>query len=212
MTDPAPRMMPAERLATYERILAPVLPVLADPASPPEAVEYARGVWAKVTTLIDNLHGISAPQTAVNQKQARPQDARVRAREDPAIMIARLQQAAEREAAGLHHLRKGRHPCEAATRDGTPCQAPAIAGGSVCRRHGGAAPQVRVKASLTLLYLARYEAGQALDAAMGGPGEFDALCEWSRADNAVKRAKAKVEQIRELRAVQRRRKAAPPDP
>ena len=206
MTDPAPRMTPAERAATYERILAPVLPVLADPASPPEAVAYARGVWAKVTALIDNLHGIKPAQTPRSPEKARPHDARAHAREGTAAMIARLQQAAEREAAGLRKLRKGRHQCEATSRDGSQCRAPAIAGGSVCTRHGGGAPQVRVKASLTLLYLARHEAGQAWEAAKGTPGEFDALCELTKADNAVQRAEAKVEQIRELRAEQRRRK------
>jgi hypothetical protein len=35
-----------------------------------------------------------------------------------------------------------RERCNATRRDGEPCQAPAVKGATVCRRHGGAAPQV----------------------------------------------------------------------
>ncbi len=36
--------------------------------------------------------------------------------------------------------------CSATRRDGTPCQAPAVKGATVCRMHGGSAPQVRAAA------------------------------------------------------------------
>jgi hypothetical protein len=208
---------PAERAATLERILRAILPVLADPGAPPEAIAHARSTWQKVTELIDNLHGTrpeKAPrsQNGRSPEEARPQAARPRAREDPAAEIARLQRNAEREAAGFHKLRKGRHQCEATTRDGERCQAPAIPGGSVCERHGGAAPQVRVRAALFLLHEARSEAADTLTAMLGTPGELQAVVAWSKADNAVKRAEAKVDRIRELRAELKRLKGQRGDP
>ena len=39
-----------------------------------------------------------------------------------------------------------RRLCSAHTKAGTECRAPAIAGGLVCRMHGGSAPQVKDKA------------------------------------------------------------------
>lgn len=206
---------PGDRAAAMERIVHTVLPVLADPDSPADAVKRARAAWGKLTGLIDGLHGITTataagtpPETTVKPKQAQPHVARVRAREDIRDLVARLERAAEREAAGYHKLRKGRRQCEAETRNGGRCQAPAIPGGDVCRRHGGGAPQVRVQAALMVLYEARHEAHQAFTAARGGPGESDALCEFTKADNAVKRAEDKVQRIRELRAELRRRKAS----
>jgi hypothetical protein len=197
---------PAERAATLERIIRAVLPVLADPGAPPEAVAYARSTWQKVTELIDSLHDArpeKAPrsQNGRSPEQAPPHDGRAHARKD-APDEATLQQGAERQAAGLHRLRKGRRQCEATTRDGERCQAPAIPGGSVCKRHGGTAAQVRILAALFLLYEARSEAADTLTAAMGTPGELQAMVAWSKADNAVKRA----ERIRELQAELRRRK------
>ena len=44
----------------------------------------------------------------------------------------------------------GRRYCSARRSDGQPCQKAPIAGGSVCRTHGGSAPQVRRKAALRL--------------------------------------------------------------
>lgn len=51
--------------------------------------------------------------------------------------------------------------CTARRQDGEPCRAPAIKGGSVCRVHGGRAPQVRAAAARRLAegsVLARLEA------------------------------------------------------
>lgn len=48
-------------------------------------------------------------------------------------------------------LRKGRDRCTGHRRDGQPCGAPAIPGGTVCTRHGGRAPQVRLAATRVLL-------------------------------------------------------------
>lgn len=48
----------------------------------------------------------------------------------------------------------GRTPsnlCKATRRDGTPCRRPPIQGATVCRAHGGAAPQVKAKAQQRLL-------------------------------------------------------------
>jgi len=46
-----------------------------------------------------------------------------------------------------------RRNCSATTRSGKPCRGAAINGGTVCRMHGGAAPQVRRKAAMRLLDL-----------------------------------------------------------
>lgn len=43
--------------------------------------------------------------------------------------------------------------CHAHSKSGARCKQPAIAGGSVCRYHGGSAPQVRSKAALRLASL-----------------------------------------------------------
>jgi hypothetical protein len=118
-----------------------------------------------------------------------------------------MSRAHAREAAGLRKLRKGRSQCEATRRDGERCQAPAIAGGTVCRRHGGGASQVRINARHIQLLEARYTAYEAWAAARGTPGEFDALCATSRADNAVWRYEVKLERLRELRAQVRQLKA-----
>jgi len=50
--------------------------------------------------------------------------------------------------------------CKATRRDGTPCGAYAIRGGTVCRMHGGAAPQVKEAAARRLFEdrLARHAA------------------------------------------------------
>jgi len=48
----------------------------------------------------------------------------------------------------------GRTPsnlCKATRRDGTPCRRAPIQGATVCRAHGGAAPQVKAKAQQRLL-------------------------------------------------------------
>jgi len=44
-----------------------------------------------------------------------------------------------------------RRTCTAHTRDGTPCKNAPILGGTVCRMHGGAAPQVRARADARLI-------------------------------------------------------------
>jgi hypothetical protein len=118
-----------------------------------------------------------------------------------------MSRAHAHEAARPRKLRKGRHQCEATRRDGQRCQAPAIAGGTVCRRHGGGAFQVRLSARYMQLLEARYAAYKAWEAAQGTPGEFEALCATSRADNALWRYEAQVERLRELRAQVRQLKA-----
>jgi hypothetical protein len=115
-----------------------------------------------------------------------------------------ISRAHAREAARPRKLRKRRHQCEATRRDGERCQAPAIAGGAVCRRHGGGAIQVRINARYIQLLEARYTAYETWEAARGTPGEFDALCATSQADNAVWRYEMKLERLRELRAQLRR--------
>jgi hypothetical protein len=110
-------------------------------------------------------------------------------------------------AEGLHQLRKGRDRCGAARRDGGPCRAPAIPGGLVCRRHGGAAPQVAIRAKHMELLLARYVAHCDWQAARGTPGEFDALCRALQAGREVSGYEAKMRLLAELKAERKRRQA-----
>jgi hypothetical protein len=115
----------------------------------------------------------------------------------------------DREADGLHPLRKGRDQCTAHRRDGEECQAPAVPGMLVCRRHGGAAPQVLIKARHVELQAALHKAALAHQAAKGTPGEFDALCKWSHAEQELKVYEAKLATLSELRTELRQRKTAP---
>ena len=197
-------MTPAERAEAFERALRPALRVLADPGSPVEAVAFARDVLEQVTRLIDSLH--AAPRRgdlpAVSPESPSPHDARPRARKAPGDE--------DREADGLHPLRKGRDQCTAHRRDGEECQAPAVPGTLVCRRHGGAAPQVLIKARHLELQMALHDAAEGHQAARGTPGEFDALCKWSHAQRELKEYEAKLARLSELRAELRRRKATQP--
>jgi hypothetical protein len=195
-------MTPAERAETFERALRPAIRVLADPAAPAEAVAFARDVLDRVTRLIDALH--AAPRDgdlpAVRPDSPSPHDARAHAR-------AGLDNE-DREADGLHPLRKGRDQCTAHRRDGEECQAPAVPGTVVCRRHGGAAPQVLINGRHFELQLALNNAAREHTAAAGTAGEFDALCKWSRAERELKEYEAKLARLSDLRAELRRSKAA----
>lgn len=118
-----------------------------------------------------------------------------------------MTRARTREAAPPRKLRKGRERCTARRRDGQPCQAPAIAGGTVCRRHGGSAPQVAIAARHFTLLAARWAAHREYGQAKGTGREFDALCACLAADRAVLAYEAKLERLAELRAQVRRIKA-----
>jgi hypothetical protein len=109
----------------------------------------------------------------------------------------------DREAAGLRKLRKGRDACGAARRDGASCRAPAIPGGLVCRRHGGAAPQVVIAAGHEIRQLAAWAAARDLDQARGTPGQFEALCAWTAASRKLTEYERKLERLAELRAERR---------
>jgi hypothetical protein len=168
-------------------------------------VTYAQGVLDRVTGLIDRLH--AAPRSgdlpAVSPERPSPHDARAHAH--------KAHGDEDREADGLHPLRKGRDQCTAHRRDGEECQAPAVPGTLVCRRHGGAAPQVLIKARHVELQMALHNAAQEHQAAKGTPGEFDALCKWSHAEQELKVYEAKLATLSELRAELRQRKT-PPNP
>ena len=121
---------------------------------------------------------------------------RARAREDGA------------PADGLRKLRKGRERCTATRRDGQPCQAPAIEDGLVCRRHGGASPQVLIKVRHQQLQMALYSARRAWEDARGTPGDFDALCKVTYAERDLDAYEVKLRLLAELRAELKRRRAA----
>jgi hypothetical protein len=154
---------------------------------------------ARATHLLDQVLRQNAAEAAGTVPGADPVT-RAHAREsDPPT---------EREAAGLRKLRKGRDTCGAARRDGAPCQAPAIPGGLVCRRHGGATPQVVIAAGHELRQLAAWAAGRDLAEARGTPAEFEALCRWSAADRKLSEYEGKLARLAELRAGLHQRRAA----
>jgi hypothetical protein len=112
-----------------------------------------------------------------------------------------------REDDGLHKLRKGRDECTGTRRDGQPCRAPAIEGGLVCRRHGGSAPQVHLKAAHFLLQEVSYFAHLDWQEARGTPREFDALCRALQAQRDLDAYEDRLGQLAELRAEVRRIRA-----
>lgn len=181
-------MTSEERCEAFRRLLWPALAILADPGSDPTDVQRARAMLARVTRIIDQLHGL----TGLSGLSGRPHDARARARTEPdagaGTAQRELNQAREQE--GLHGLRKGRAQCEAVTRAGTRCRAPAVPGAFVCRRHGASAPQAARPAERFRLRAAVAAAASAAVAAKGTPGLFEALCRFSEAQNALARFEA----------------------
>jgi hypothetical protein len=111
-----------------------------------------------------------------------------------------------REDRGMRKLRKGRDRCTATRRDGESCQAPAVEGTLVCRRHGGSAPQVLIKARHQQLQMQRYIAYREWQEARGTPREFDALCRALQAGRELDAYEEKLGQLAELRAELRRQR------
>jgi hypothetical protein len=111
-----------------------------------------------------------------------------------------MTRAHAREDDGLHKLRKGRDSCSATRRDGEPCQAPAIDGGLVCRRHGGDAPQVQIAAKHLELQTSLHTATREFEEARGTPREFDALCRALQAQRDLDAYEVKMALLAELRA------------
>lgn len=142
-----------------------------------------------------------APAEAVPGKVPDP-ITRARAREATAT------ENAERQANGLHKLRAGREQCTATRRDGQPCDAPAIPGGLVCKRHGGGAPQVRIPAQHRQLQLAVWVASADFKAARGTPEQFEALCKVTAAERDLEAFETKLRLLREVQAYVRSKRAA----
>ena len=104
-------------------------------------------------------------------------------------------------------LRKGRERCGARRRDGQPCQAPAIEGGLVCRRHGGGSPQAQIKARHRVLMEASYFAHLEWQEARGTNREFDALCRALQAGRDLDVYEVKLLRLAHLRAAVKELKA-----
>lgn len=121
-----------------------------------------------------------------------------------AYPITRARGNSKRQAAGLHKLRKGREQCTATRRDGKRCRAPAVKGSTVCRRHGGAAPQVLFAAQRLVLLEARHAAYREWQQAMGTGREFDARCKFYAADRDVREWEARLDRLAELKAAVKR--------
>jgi hypothetical protein len=116
------------------------------------------------------------------------------------------------EAGRPRRLRRGRERCSAHCRDGQPCRAPAIEGSSVCRCHGGSAPQVQIKAKHRLLIEASHLAHLEWREALGTPGEFDALCKALQAQRDLGAYEVKLLRLAELQAAVKELKASPGSP
>jgi hypothetical protein len=190
-------LTPAERADSMAGILRPSLLILADPASSPEDVAGARGILERILELLDAIHPRGDPIPAERREPKTRAPAREAGRDDDEA----------RKADGLHPLRQGADQCSAHRRDGEPCQAPAVKGTLVCRRHGGAAPQVLIKARHLELQMALHDTAMGHQEAKGTPREFDALCKWSHAERELKEYEAKLADLSELRAELRRREA-----
>lgn len=118
-----------------------------------EIIRRARAAgYTEVAAKAVDLLARALRQIALDTYEADPMS-RARAR------VTRAREADE-PADGLHKLRKGRDRCTATRRDGEPCQAPAVEGGLVCRRHGGAAPQVQIAVKHQQLRMALYSANR----------------------------------------------------
>jgi hypothetical protein len=176
-------MMPAETLERFERVLA-----------------QARGtgnteVYDKTMFLfLEAVRLTTPPPDAVQETKPRPHDARARAREAAAA------DNAERKAGGMHKIRAGNETCGAKCRDGGLCQAPAVPGGFVCSRHGGNAPQVKIKAGHRRLQEALWFAYAEWQDGRDTPQGFDLLCETSAAERELAEYERKMRLLAELRA------------
>jgi hypothetical protein len=144
-------------------------------------------VYEKTVRLLMEAVSLYAPAEADHH-------ARARARK------ATAPENAERQADGLHKLRAGREQCTATRRDGQPCEAPAIPGGLVCKRHGGGAPQVKIAAQHRQLQLALWVASADFEAARGTPEQFEALCKVTAAERDLEAFETKLRLLREVQA------------
>ena len=119
-----------------------------------------------------------------------------------------ITRARAREDSGRRRkLRKGRDQCTAHRRDGEQCLAPAVEGAVVCRKHGGASPQVQIAAKHFVLMEAHYIAVREWGEARGTPREFDALCKALGARRDLDAYEAKLLQLAHLRAAVKELKA-----
>lgn len=183
-------MTPGERLARLDDLERGVRAILDGDAEP--------AVKLQATRHLDEIKELRRQAALLATRTATA---------DP-ITRAHAREAEERAENGLHPLRKGRDQCSARRRDGSQCQAPAVPWTLVCRRHGGSAPQVLIKARHIELQAALHNAVADYQAAKGTNREFDALCTASAARRDLDDCEAKLERIAELRARLRRQKAA----
>jgi hypothetical protein len=158
-------------------------------------------VYEKTVRLLMEAVSLYAPAEAVPGKVPDP-ITRARARE------ATAPENAERQADGLHKLRAGREQCTATRRDGQPCEAPAIPGGLVCKRHGGGAPQVKIAAQHRQLQMALWVASADFKAVRGTPDQFEALCKVTAAERDLEAYETKMRLLREVQTYVRGKRLA----
>lgn len=188
-------MMPAETLERFERVLAQA------------KATGNTDVYDKTMLLFLEAVRVTAPPPGtVLQTRARPHHARARARE------AAASDNAERQADGLHKLRAGREQCTATRRDGAPCEAPAIPGGLVCKRHGGGAPRVKIAAQHRQLEEAVWMAYADWQEVRRSGDGFEAVCKITHAERELGKYELKMRLLSELRAwIRSRRTTATPE-
>ena len=163
-------------------------------------------VLARAARLLGDLIRMYRPEPDgddVRPDRAEPHDARAPAR------ARDMGELDDRQLDGLHKLRKGRDQCGATTRNGGRCQAPAIEGGLVCRKHGGSARQVALKAEYTENLVRVYAVRLEYEKAKGTPREPDALIRILEAERGLDAYQIKLRLLRELKAGLKQRKAAP---
>lgn len=175
-------MMPAETLERFERVLTQA-----------KATGNTEVYDKTMLLFLEAVRLTAPPPGTVLQAKARPHDARARAREAAAPANA------ERAAGGLHKIRAGNETCGAKRRDGSPCGAPAVPGGFVCRRHGGNAPQVKIKAEHRRLQEALWFAHADWEDARDTPQGFELLCKTSAAERELEEYERKMRLLAELR-------------
>lgn len=197
-------MTPDERLGRLDGIIRQ-----ARATGNAEAHTEAVGLLLKVIRYHADAVGSATAPDPMTRAHARVRDASAKSPQVSGQTPAddRTNTAATPETATLHQLRKGRDRCGATRRDGQPCQAPTIPEGLVCRRHGGAAPQVAIRARYMELLVARYAAWLDWEAARGTPGEFDALCRSLQAGRELDAYEVKMRLLAELKAERKRRQA-----
>lgn len=131
---------------------------------------------------------------AVPRLRREPHDARARARGTDGGRT-------NTNTARTRKLRKGRDECSATRRDGEACEAPAVPGLLVCRRHGGATLAAQIAGQRLQLQIRSCAATREWLEARGTPAEYDALGRHGRALSELRYFEDRVAYLHRLSAL-----------